>query len=60
MRVKLVAKIERMEATTRYRLMPNGKPVPVEQVTDLTGAMMGKSGRIKTISTFSDHRPVGD
>ena len=60
MRVKLVAKIEKMEASTRYRLMPNGKPVPAEQVTDLTGSMLGKSGRIKTTSTYSDHRAVRD
>ncbi|MDQ6808859.1 MAG: hypothetical protein M3Z64_05465, partial [Verrucomicrobiota bacterium] len=32
-RVKLIAKIEKFEAITRYRLMPDGKPVPAEQVS---------------------------
>ena len=57
-RVKLVAKIERMEATARYRMMPNGKPAPAESVTDMTGSMMGKSGRIHTVATFSEQRAV--
>lgn len=56
-RVKLVAVIERMESTTRYRMMPNGKPAPVEQITDMTGSMMGKQGRIRTVLTYSDHAP---
>ncbi len=57
-RVKLVAVIQRMEVTTRYRMMPNGKPVPVEQVSEMTGSMMGKQGRINTAVTYSDHRAV--
>ena len=48
-RVKLVAKVEKMEATTRYRMLPDGKPVPVEQVSDMTGSMLGKRGRIRTV-----------
>ena len=57
-RVKLIAKIEKFEAATRYRMMPNGKPVPVEQTSDAHGSMMGKQGRIKSTLTYSDHQPV--
>jgi hypothetical protein len=55
-RVKLVAKVEKMETTTRYRMLPDGKPVPVEQVSDMTGSMLGKSGRIRTVLTYGDHQ----
>ena len=58
-RVKLVALIERFEAVNRYRMMPNGKPAPVESVSEMNGSMMGKQGTIRTKVTYSDHRAVG-
>jgi hypothetical protein len=58
-RVKLIAKIERFETTTRYRLMPDGKPVPVELVSEMSGSMLGQQGRIRTRITYSDHRAAG-
>ena len=58
-RVKLVALIERFEAVNRYKMMPNGKPAPVESSSDMTGSMMGKQGVIHTKVTYSDHRAVG-
>lgn len=58
-RVKLVAKIDRFETTTRYRLMPDGKPVPVELVSEMSGSMLGQQGRIRTRIAFTDHRAVG-
>jgi hypothetical protein len=38
--------------------MPNGKPVPVEQVSETTGSMLGKQGSININVTYSDHRAV--
>jgi hypothetical protein len=58
-RVKLVALIERFEAVNRYRMMPNGKPAPVESSSEMNGSMMGKQGLIRTKVTFSDVRAVG-
>jgi hypothetical protein len=58
-RVKLIAKIEHFEAMTRYRLMPDGKPVPIEAVSDMTGSMLGQQGRMHTRIVYSDHRAVG-
>jgi hypothetical protein len=58
-RVKLIAVIERFEAMTRYRMMPDGKPVPVESTSEMNGSMMGKQGLIRTKVSFSDHRAVG-
>jgi len=48
--------IERIQVTTRYQMMPNGKPVPLEQVSDMSGSMLGKQGKINTVLTYSDHR----
>ena len=58
-RVKLVALIERFEAVNRYKMMPNGKPAPVESSSEMNGSMMGKQGIIRTTVTYSDHRAVG-
>jgi hypothetical protein len=58
-RVKLIAVIERFEAMTRYRLMPDGKPVPVESTSEMNGSMMGKQGLIRTKVSYSDHRALG-
>jgi hypothetical protein len=58
-RVKLIAVIERFEAMTRYRMMPDGKPVPVESTSEMNGSMMGKQGLIRTKVSYSDHRALG-
>ena len=58
-RVKLIAKIERFETMMRYRLMPDGKPVPVELASEMAGSMLGKEGRVRTKIAYTDHRAVG-
>ena len=58
-RVKLVAKIERFETLTRYRLMPDGKPAPIELVSEMSGSMLGQQGRLRTRIAYTDHRAVG-
>jgi hypothetical protein len=58
-RVKLVAKIERFDSSTTYRLQPDGVPVPTEQKSVTGGSLMGKSGTIDTTLTYSDFRRVG-
>jgi len=57
-RMMLVAKVERVEATSRYKLLPDGRPVVAEQVSEMRGSMMGKSGTMRSVVTYSDHRPV--
>lgn len=57
-RMMLVAKVDRLDATSRYKLMPDGRPVLVEQVSEMRGSMLGRAGTIRTVATFSDHRPV--
>lgn len=58
-RVKLIAVIERFEALNRYKMMPNGKPAPIESSSEVNGSMMGKQGVIRTRVSYSDVRAVG-
>jgi len=57
-RIKLVAKVERFEAKTRYRFTADGKVVPAEQSAETSGSMLGKQGRIRTTITYSDQHLV--
>ena len=57
-RMMLVARVERLDATSRYKLMPDGRPVLAEQVSEMRGSMLGRAGSLRTVATFSDHRPV--
>ncbi len=57
-RVKMIAKIERFETTVRYRQMPDGKPVPLELASEMSGSLLTKEGRVRTRITFSDQRSV--
>ncbi len=57
-RMMLVAKVERMDSTTIYRLMPDGRPVIAGSTADMSGSMLGKSGSFKLRTSFSDMRAV--
>lgn len=59
MRVKLLMKLEKYEFTARYRMGPEGKPLLMEQATDMAGSGMGQEGRGHTVVTYSDYRAVG-
>jgi hypothetical protein len=60
MRLKLIAKLERYEFTARYRIGPEGKPLLMEQTTELSGSGMGQEGKVHTVVTYSDYRAVGN
>jgi len=57
-RIKLIMKLEQYESTSRFRMGPDGKPVLVEQVADVTGSGMGQEGRLHQVITYSDYRAV--
>ena len=57
-RILLVMKLEQYESTSRFRMGPDGKPVLVEQVADMTGYGMGQEGRLHQVITYSDYRAV--
>ena len=59
MRIKLIAKLESYEFTARYRIGPDGKPLLMEQTTDMAGSGMGQEGKVHTVVTYSDYRMVG-
>lgn len=57
-RIKLIMKLEHYESTSRFRMGPDGKPVLVEQVADMTGSGLGQEGRLHQVITYSDYRAV--
>jgi hypothetical protein len=59
MRLKLIMKLDSYESTARYRMGPEGKPLLVETVADMSGSGMGQEGKAHTVVTYSDYRAVG-
>jgi len=57
-RILLVMKLQHYESTSRFRMGPDGKPVLVEQVADMTGYGLGQEGRLHQVITYSDYRAV--
>jgi hypothetical protein len=58
MRLKLIAKLNSYEYTARYRIGPEGKPLLMEQSSDMSGSGMGQTGGAHTVVTYSDYRTV--
>jgi hypothetical protein len=58
MRLKLIIKLEKYESTARYRLGQDGKPLLIEQTSDVFGSGMGQQGRSHSVATYSDYRAV--
>lgn len=56
MRIKLIMKLDRYESTSRYKLGPDGKPLLVEQVADMSGSGMGQEGQVHSVINYSDYR----
>jgi hypothetical protein len=57
-RIKLLMKLDRYESTSRYRLGPEGKPLLVENTSEMSGSGMGQEGKGHTVITYSDYRSV--
>jgi hypothetical protein len=58
MRLKLIMKLDRYESTARYRMGPDGKPLLVEHISDMSGSGMGQEGKIHSVATYSDYHRV--
>jgi len=58
MRLKLIMKLDSYESTARYRMGPEGKPLLVEHVADMSGSGLGQEGKAHTVITYSDYRAV--
>jgi hypothetical protein len=58
MRIKLVMKLDSFESTLRYRMGAEGKPLMVEQTSDLSGSGLGQTGGAHSVVTYSDYRAV--
>ncbi|MEO9131942.1 MAG: hypothetical protein ABI240_12110 [Sphingomonas sp.] len=53
-RMMLVASIDSMMIDQRYRLLPDGHAVPSQAISDMSGSMLGKAGRLQAEATYSD------
>jgi hypothetical protein len=58
MRLKLIMKLDHYESTARYRMGPEGKPLLVEHIADMSGSGMGQEGKAHTVITYSDYKTV--
>jgi hypothetical protein len=58
MRLKLIMKLDQYESIARYRMGPEGKPLLVENVADMSGSGMGQEGKAHTVITYSDYGSV--
>jgi hypothetical protein len=58
MRIKLLMKLDKYESIARYHVGPEGKPLLMEQTSDMSGSGMGQEGRAHTLVTYSDYRAV--
>ena len=58
MRLKLIMKLDRYESSARYRIGPEGKPILVEHIADMSGSGMGQEGKVHTVATYTDYRAI--
>jgi len=58
MRLKLIAKLESYEYTARFRMGLEGKPLLMEQNSEMSGSGMGQEGHVHTVVTYTDYRAV--
>ena len=59
MRIKLIAKLNKYESVGRYSIGPEGKPLLMEQTSDMSGSGFGQEGSAHTVVTYSDYRFLG-
>jgi len=51
-------KLDHYESTARYKIGPEGKPLLVEHIADMSGSGMGQEGKGHTVATYTDYRAV--
>ncbi len=56
-RMMMVAKVEKFESVTIYRMFDNGKPMVVGSATEMSGSMLGKSGSFKSRNSYGEITP---
>jgi hypothetical protein len=55
-RMMLVASLDSIMIDQRYRVLPDGHAVPSQAISDMSGSMLGKAGRVQAEATYSDFR----
>ena len=57
-RMMLVASVDSIMTDQRYRLLPDGHAVPSQAISDVSGSMLGKAGRMQADATYTDFKAV--
>lgn len=57
-RMMMVASVQQMAFTRRYRLLSGGHVVPAESASDISGSLLGKSGHIQSAVSFAEFEAV--
>jgi len=57
-RMMLVAAITSILIDQRYRMLPDGHAVPSQAISDMSGSMLGKAGRMQADAAYSDFKAV--
>lgn len=58
-RIKLIARMERLESISHYRISEIGKPVLVSQATELAGSLLFRHGTVSARADYTSHQPLG-
>ena len=54
----LVASLKSMVVDGHYRALPDGRVVPADAASTITGSMLGKSGEMRSNVSYSDVQAV--
>jgi hypothetical protein len=55
-RMMLVASIDSILVDQRYHMLPDGHAVPSQAISDMSGSMLGKAGRMQAEASYSDFK----
>ena len=59
MRMMLVMKLKSFEATSRYGLGADGRPLLVAHTSEVSASALGFNGHLQSVATYTDYRAVG-
>ena len=55
MRLKLIMKLQQYESTSRFRIGPEGKPLLMEQASEMPDRVLGQEGRVHMEIAYNDY-----
>jgi hypothetical protein len=59
MRMMLVMKLRSFEATSRYGIGADGRPLLLAHTSDVSASAFGFNGHLQSVATYTDYRTIG-